>query len=370
MNDHFIFEAHSSAYSVDPVVTPITATIGTDITRFSFVRGAVTKLIESVKNIEKNFDSTLGFENVESSDQGQPAGERSTSVFQSFIAPSISSKTFETILGASTTSESTPSHSDSVSKAELTRQSSKVATPEAPENSNEGYSSVETDVRETEAGGSLDAHAHEHETQSLALPKASAEADITGEEFSRHSNAEKKAGGNEEANQFRTDGIVHNGELPKSKSLDESCDQQTIAPGRIEVERTDVERSEDHGNAIHGVHAIVNGVLVSSKYLSSSDLVPPSSSEISHPTNGTHAESGSLRSKDVIESQPSRLDTSSQGGDKIEKELKMMEAALLGAAKQAQSKADEISRLMLENEQLKASLEELKVTAKLGSAEV
>ncbi|XP_073389616.1 golgin candidate 5-like [Physcomitrium patens] len=102
------------------------------------------------------------------------------------------------------------------------------------------------------------------------------------------------------------------------------------------------------------------GVLVSSKYLSSSDLVPPSSSEISHPTNGTHAESGSLRSKDVIESQPSRLDTSSQGGDKIEKELKMMEAALLGAAKQAQSKADEISRLMLENEQLKASLEELK----------
>lgn len=257
-------------------------------------------------------------------------------MFQSFIAPSISSKTFETILGASTTSESTPSHSDSVSKAELTRQSSKVATPEAPENSNEGYSSVETDVRETEAGGSLDAHAHEHETQSLALPKASAEADITGEEFSRHSNAEKKAGGNEEANQFRTDGIVHNGELPKSKSLDESCDQQTIAPGRIEVERTDVERSEDHGNAIHGVHAIVNGVLVSSKYLSSSDLVPPSSSEISHPTNGTHAESGSLRSKDVIESQPSRLDTSSQGGDKIEKELKMMEAALLGAAKQAQ----------------------------------
>uniref|UniRef100_A0A7I4FNR6 TATA element modulatory factor 1 TATA binding domain-containing protein n=1 Tax=Physcomitrium patens TaxID=3218 RepID=A0A7I4FNR6_PHYPA len=140
-------------------------------------------------------------------------------------------------------------------------------------------------------------------------------------------------------------------------------ERMTIAPGRIEVERTDVERSEDHGNAIHGVHAIVNGVLVSSKYLSSSDLVPPSSSEISHPTNGTHAESGSLRSKDVIESQPSRLDTSSQGGDKIEKELKMMEAALLGAAKQAQSKADEISRLMLENEQLKASLEELKVYA-------
>ncbi|XVE52075.1 hypothetical protein DITRI_Ditri02bG0091900 [Diplodiscus trichospermus] len=46
--------------------------------------------------------------------------------------------------------------------------------------------------------------------------------------------------------------------------------------------------------------------------------------------------------------------------EKVKIEMKMMESALQGAARQAQAKADEIAKLMNENEQLKAVIEDLK----------
>ncbi|KVH92941.1 hypothetical protein Ccrd_004978 [Cynara cardunculus var. scolymus] len=49
--------------------------------------------------------------------------------------------------------------------------------------------------------------------------------------------------------------------------------------------------------------------------------------------------------------------------EKVKKEMKLMETALLGAARQAQAKADEIAKLMNENEQLKSVLEDQKVYA-------
>ncbi|XP_071686253.1 golgin candidate 5-like [Rutidosis leptorrhynchoides] len=44
--------------------------------------------------------------------------------------------------------------------------------------------------------------------------------------------------------------------------------------------------------------------------------------------------------------------------EKVTREMKMMETALLGAARQAQAKADEIAKLMNENEQLKSTIED------------
>ncbi|KAL3511775.1 hypothetical protein ACH5RR_024492 [Cinchona calisaya] len=49
--------------------------------------------------------------------------------------------------------------------------------------------------------------------------------------------------------------------------------------------------------------------------------------------------------------------------EKLKKDMKMMETALQGAARQAQAKADEIAKLMNENEQLKAVIEDLKRTS-------
>ncbi|KAF2605813.1 hypothetical protein F2Q68_00045270, partial [Brassica cretica] len=54
--------------------------------------------------------------------------------------------------------------------------------------------------------------------------------------------------------------------------------------------------------------------------------------------------------------------------EKTKKEMKMLENALQGAARQAQAKADEIAKLMHENEQLKSATEDLK--RKSNEAEV
>ncbi|KAK4413858.1 Golgin candidate 5 [Sesamum alatum] len=54
--------------------------------------------------------------------------------------------------------------------------------------------------------------------------------------------------------------------------------------------------------------------------------------------------------------------------EKVKKEMKMMEAALHGAARQAQAKADEIAKLMNENEQLKAVIDDLR--GKTNEAEI
>ncbi|KAG8379970.1 hypothetical protein BUALT_Bualt07G0144900 [Buddleja alternifolia] len=54
--------------------------------------------------------------------------------------------------------------------------------------------------------------------------------------------------------------------------------------------------------------------------------------------------------------------------EKVRKEMKMMETALQGAARQAQAKADEIAKMMNENEQLKSVIDDLR--RKTNEAEI
>ncbi|KAG2617580.1 golgin candidate 5-like [Panicum virgatum] len=56
--------------------------------------------------------------------------------------------------------------------------------------------------------------------------------------------------------------------------------------------------------------------------------------------------------------------------EKLRREMKMMDAALQGAARQSQSKADEIARLMNENEQLKATIDDLKTKSSEAELDV
>ncbi|CAA3023696.1 Hypothetical predicted protein [Olea europaea subsp. europaea] len=68
-------------------------------------------------------------------------------------------------------------------------------------------------------------------------------------------------------------------------------------------------------------------------------------------------------------SNSSDVEVSAAELEKLKKDMKMMEIALQGAARQAQAKADEISKLMNENEQLKAVIEDLRRT-KSNEAEI
>ncbi|XP_059290780.1 golgin candidate 5 isoform X1 [Lycium ferocissimum] len=102
-----------------------------------------------------------------------------------------------------------------------------------------------------------------------------------------------------------------------------------------------------------------------------SDSVMPENEPVSRPVEVTQR--GNDHETDVKE----RLSSGSNSSDvtdsvveleKLKKEMKMMETALQGAARQAQAKADEIAKLMNENEQLKAVTEDLR--RKSNDAEV
>ncbi|KAG0618623.1 hypothetical protein M758_4G079100 [Ceratodon purpureus] len=329
--------------------------------------GAVTKLSESVKNIEKNFDSALGFESSDSSSGAtvrdeRPAAERAASVFGSLLPPSITRIASESIGGGSVASDGSHSGTDGDSKPEVA-QSSSVEAPEVSEGRSEGGSGVETGGNVAEVG-STDVEAREEETQFSAPQGLGAEAGIAVEGLSKESVRENGVGGHEEEEQSGRDGIVEKEVVASAQVEERSGDQLTKASEPVEAESI-----VDHGNGSNGVHhgvevksdVVDNGVSESSEDLANSDISPLISTPTPETAHETHAaETDSLQPKDVIESQPLVPDSSVQGGDKVEKELKMMEAALLGAARQAQAKADEISRLMVENEQLKATLEELK----------
>lgn len=69
-----------------------------------------------------------------------------------------------------------------------------------------------------------------------------------------------------------------------------------------------------------------------------------------------------LHSESLVSQRPalSLIGESESEAEKLKAEMKIMEAALQGAAKQAQAKADEISRLLIENEQFRNTIDDLK----------
>ncbi|CAA0834622.1 Golgin candidate 5 [Striga hermonthica] len=83
-----------------------------------------------------------------------------------------------------------------------------------------------------------------------------------------------------------------------------------------------------------------------------------------HPDKNPHAKEHRLSTGSNM---PDSADTMSEL-EKLKKEMKMMETALQGAARQAQAKADEIAKLMNENEQLKSITDDLR--RKTNEAEV
>lgn len=65
----------------------------------------------------------------------------------------------------------------------------------------------------------------------------------------------------------------------------------------------------------------------------------------------------------------SLIGKSESEAEKLKAEMKVMEAALQGAARQAQAKADDISRLLIENEQLRNTIDDLKKRSSEGESD-
>lgn len=402
--------------------------------------GAVNKLQESVKNIEKNFDSALGFEEK---------GESSNEDAGSWPIPADRKTLFNPVMSfmANKSEETTEEMSQ---KDEYSQQDSETEkSPEKPKSLDhtpvaEGNDTLETDntmhmepeenttkeenkvVKEedgehTESADGTVAQNLDHgkeENHLLELPVELPESPVEKLESSdsvEHSQekeiADPGSSGSLVSVQFMPsnlgDNVVEGVTTESGESHDisdghensqvetkeESKEEERVQAEQSEKRNSSVqpEASSDSENRDDTDTSILQSVTSEEtnntdqsniEHLSS--VTPPNESskvvtDMFSPENETTAKENEREhlahdvETDMKERHLSSERTMSDSGsmlelERVKREIKMMEAALQGAARQAQAKADEIAKLMNENEQLKAVIEDFK--RKSNEAEV
>ncbi|XP_062154659.1 golgin candidate 5 isoform X2 [Alnus glutinosa] len=405
---------------------------------FPDLAGAVNKLQESVKNIEKNFDSALGLEEKseksESSNEGLWASATDRKALFDPVMALMGQKSEESACESSAMQESSkhlptvekssgdpgsPQHKSKVEEKEGTepetdRSLHSAAEKATAENENE-VRKADKDAEHPETAG---------ETNNVILYPDKAESELTlmpviqPEPIGQDVETLESVGKLQEK-EISEVGHTENSELVQAKSgvievdevessmivphklhnvvdMSESMDEQ-----KTQVENTDKQKSQAEelsetiglvqteassnshaggGTKPSGLHSAsteeTDSTDESSNYplptaLPSdeasamvSDLVSPENHAIDKAVevdqqvndNETDIKEQQLSpGLNVSDSSDSMLEL-----EKVKREMKMMETALQGAARQAQAKADEIAKLMNENEHLKAVIEDLK----------
>ncbi|KAJ8638161.1 hypothetical protein MRB53_012428 [Persea americana] len=265
---------------------------------FPDLAGAVTKLSESVKNIEKNFDSALGLE--EKSEQG----EDRRALFDPTVPVDKGGK--KTISRDGDAAESTSNVLRELDEAESDTQQVSVESKTVP--SVIGNQEINgQDEQKTDAEQYV-------ESASSVLVDVLKVKQVTEPEGSDSSSVGTVEA--ESATELLTDSSPSNislGQAPNTTS--ESAFHDSGSP----IKSVDSDGQANDFENDNREHHLLSEMNVS-------DFVNPG-----------------------IEMQ------------KVKMEMKMMEAALQGAARQSQAKADEIAKLMNENEQLKSTIDGLKV---------
>ncbi|KAJ8560712.1 hypothetical protein K7X08_022572 [Anisodus acutangulus] len=422
--------------------------------------GAVNKLSESVKNIEKNFDTALGLEDSSGSSTNEASGLWPSNTVMSFMGQKSGETDVEFVEKAESTKPTLPTGKVVEDSAESTTQrdvvpkepkeekkdvieetkSAEEAIEEAQnvdeksnqmisaeeENKEAGAddakldSAVETKVEREEQRSVTEPDERKAEINSLAeASKVNIEHDLeTSPESLQKNIPDEESSENlklvasqssialsqtevgtllgdsqENTENDREQKKEVTEESPPIQSQDASSDPadreqkkevteesppvelQDASSDRADSGRSSVSDSvtaseggnfEEHPNrSFRGEQHTYEGL---NKV---SDSVIPENESVSRPFVATQP--GNDHETDV----KNRLSSGSNSSDvtdsvveleKLKKEMKMMETALQGAARQAQAKADEIAKLMNENEQLKAVTEDLR--RKSNDAEV
>ncbi|KAL5976866.1 hypothetical protein ACLOJK_021201 [Asimina triloba] len=373
---------------------------------FTDFAGAVTKLSESVKNIEKNFDSALGLEDKPES--GEASGLWSSSsdrkaLFDPVMAFMGQSSVEDTGKEDTSNHHSPVEDHDKTSMEKLQQSASGQTTQsekedEIPENSK--YDGHSHDLGHTSDGlpdhGEAEASSHP-----LAL-----EMDLPNTE-----NLETKDPEQLQGQQIDIEAEPSEESQPKENKPTASIEpavEDTVLPSQDEAHHADSQTKQDEHEAdaqfieegSQNVDAVPNrqvivqtetsdaspvgiaGAESSTEQLNDGqpndhtseqalDMVSESASpikifEVDNPANDSENDN-----KDQHLSSGTNLSDSVDSVVELEKvkmEMKMMEAALQGAARQSQAKADEIAKLMNENELLKSTIEDLK--RKSGEGEI
>ncbi|GAB2293529.1 hypothetical protein Dimus_027736 [Dionaea muscipula] len=388
------------------------------------IAGAVNKISESVKNIEKNFDSALGLEDKsESSTEASGAWPSATNrkvLFDPVMA-------FMGQRGGEETVESEGTET-SVGEGALESASSPPGSPESAQHSQsvKEDKSDETDARVNfdsantlgPAEGNVVNKEQDHtdpdttdgirtvtEVDGEAKSDSHSLCTISPESSVEHHEPINPIEEFDEKETPPVGSLVESGSIEAKKKADkvDKFQSDTTVPSElsnvidthhnIKELKPEEERSSDRGFLVtddaptDSQAGMQTEPSISSSHAAneSGNLSGPvvnqlaiGLSEVEAPDIGSDSQEGSyvrtfevskVANDDDINIRENRLSSVSSVSDSIDavvelekakKQMKQMEATLQGAARQAQAKADEIAKLMNENEQLKTIVEDLR----------
>lgn len=372
---------------------------------FPDLAGAVSKLSESVKNIEKNFDSALGLD--EKHDSGDEGSAKWTSasdgkgIFEPVMA-FMGNKGEEGPSKASVKEESlehppSAEESEKIPSAETTALSDKGiedSTSKVDDTDSNNASIIANEPGELDEISAVVGSSHSQDETETSLSGSKEEADLPPV-FQHKVDADGDASNNSQPgdSQLQIAESVEpnvNSVFHAPEGLQHASDSQ----GSHVKNETEAEQLVDKGSPKHS--NVVVSVRESLEKEASVAIIPVGIMKHDHPNevsdnnvpkpigneqdqneaseSVSHDDDASLKSAKLsseamlVEAEndnavsnnvPNSVNSFAEV-EKVKQEMKMMEAALQGAARQAQVKADEISKLMNENEQLKSIIEDLK----------
>ncbi|KAL8189325.1 hypothetical protein R6Q57_028891 [Mikania cordata] len=321
---------------------------------------AVNKISAGVKTIEKNFDNALGLED-------NPDGASSTSE-----ASGLWSTDLMSFIGKKDEEEDAKS-SENFESSEKHESSSHPLT--SPEHETDGHSKTTSEHGESDI---ITLNPEEHQEINTTVSeeaKNRAESDIVDDlaqeiaDIALKTNHTQKlnVGTSEEPSVDHPDKL----ESPKHKSTEHeptSSEDQATSPESNEIalsldlQKTVNEpkkREEETTQEVSKIERVEVSADVAGEVSKPSIQVSDDEMASSYGNTNTSEHETGIK-KQLSSSGRNLFEKSDSMGEleKVKKEMKLMETALLGAAKQAQAKADEIANLMNENERLKSLLEE------------
>ncbi|WCJ41112.1 golgin candidate 5 [Euphorbia peplus] len=352
--------------------------------------GAVNKLSESVKNIEKNFDTALGYE-----DKSDSTSEAS-GLWQSFMGQKTEDDRIE-----SSRKTGSPQKFSTIEENEQERPAPVQSAVEEEsqllkiENIDE-----QPEVAKEKDNVISDPVNHESESEALCIePPTSLNHDVrtpdSVDSLQEKEMSETKPAENSLSEEVKTGAV----EVGLAEGVTAMHDQSESVADRQEnndEQKTQTEEVVKEGSPIEAeisndaqAEALIDtqaGATIDPSALPISAVEEDIAREVSLPTavhadetsemgssgNGVNIKTVELDqqvNEAEIDAKEQRSSSASSASDsmvsaveleKVKMEMKMMEAALQGAARQAQAKADEIAKMMNENEHLKSVVEDLK----------
>ncbi|GMI91822.1 golgin candidate 5 [Hibiscus trionum] len=313
---------------------------------FPDLAGAVNKLQESVKNIEKNFDNALGFEEMSESSNNEDDKQ-------------------------DVKLEKDNEHSEAVERADSVISDPGKAEPES-ETQQVFTEPSQVTLQNVESSDSLDREQQE-ESIDMVISEGSdsKEVKLDSAEVDHVEDAEPVPAKS-------TDAVdIHESKDEQKSQTEEISEKSSPVKSEEPRDRLDAGGGGPEESMLPSSHSISVEETNSVQEFPSLIVLPSYEAEgtvsesvfVENDSNTERVEVGEQTNdsetgvKELHLSSATIMPASADSAHELEKlrmEMKMMESALKGAAKQAQAKADEIAKLMNKNEQLKAVIEDLK----------